>query len=134
MLKPRSALLVATLMLAGCGTPPAPPGAAPVVARAVLTADTGTPTAVTVPGDAAQVQLRLGGTLGDVDRLIAEITPVASPDAARRWPVDAAPEAGDDARASVTLPPYALPPGDYTVTVWEGDATVVRKYVFRVAQ
>jgi hypothetical protein len=121
-------------MLAGCQPPPAAPAAAPLVATAVLTADAGAPTAVTVPGDAAQVLLRLGGTLGDVERLIAEVTPVANPDAARRWPVDAAPEAGDGARASVTLPPYVLPPGDYTVTVWEGDASVVQEYRFRVAR
>lgn len=134
MLAPRSGLLVATVVLAGCGTPPAAPAAAPVITTAVLTGDILTPTPVTLPDDASQVLLRLSGPLGDVERLIAEVAPAANPDAARRWPVDAAPEAGDGARASVTLPPYVLPPGDFTVTVWEGDATVVRKYAFRVAR
>ncbi len=121
-------------LAAACGAPPpaATPAATGSIATALLPPDPPAPTAVTVPADATQITLRLGGALGDADQLTAELTPVATPDEARRWPVDAAPEAGDGARASVTLPPYALAPGDYTLTVWEGDATVVEKYAFRV--
>ncbi len=124
------------VLAAACGTPPTAgaPAATRAIATAVLTPTPPTPTAVAVPGDAAQVTLRLGGSLGDADRLTAELTPVATPDEARRWPVDTAPDAGDGAQASVTVPPYALAPGDYTLTVWEGDATVVATYAFRVAR
>ena len=39
--------------------------------------------------------------------------------------------AADGAPAMVTLPAYALPTGDYVLTVWEGDASVVARFVFR---
>ena len=31
----------------------------------------------------------------------------------------------------VTLPAYALPTGDYILTLWEGDARLVARFVFR---
>jgi len=133
----RVAVLSLTLVTAAaCGSPPASP--APADAAAIVTAllmpASGTPTSIVVPAGAAQVILRLGGALGDVDQLIVEVTPGANPDEARRWPVDGAPDTGDGARASVTLPAYALPSGDYALTVWEGDAAVVLTYALRVAR
>ncbi len=131
----RAALLTLALGACACGSPPAAP--APAVRATVTTVALpaqAAATTVTVPADAGQVVMRLGGALGDVDQLTAEVTPTATPDDARRWPVDAAPESGDGATASVTLPAYALPPGAYTATVWEGDAKVVQQYRFTVAR
>jgi hypothetical protein len=87
---------------------------------------------ISIPPAAGQVTLRLGGEFGDLDQLTAELASVAAPDSARRWPVDTAPAGPDGARASLTVPAYALAPGEYIVTIWQGDAEPVRRYAFRV--
>ena len=78
------------------------------------------------------ISLRLPGAFVDVDQLTAEIAPADAPDAVTRWPVEAASAGSDGATASVTLPAFALPPGAYSMTVWQGDAEVVRRYVFHI--
>jgi hypothetical protein len=87
-----------------------------------------------IPRQAAQVGVRLTGELGDVEHLTAEMAPVNAPDEIRRWRVDAAPAAADGAGAMVTLPPHAVPDGEYVLTLWEGDARVVARYGFRTAR
>lgn len=88
--------------------------------------------AVELSRGVAQVQLRLRGDFPEVDHLMAEIAPTAAPDSVRRWRVDPAPAASDRAGGLVTVPVYALAPGDYTLTLWEGDARVVGHYAFQV--
>lgn len=113
------------------GTPRAPAVVvltlAPVAARGG-----GDTTSLRVPTSAAQVQLRLVGDLPPADALTAEVTSMDAAETSRRWPVDAAPPANDGAQASIELPAYVLPPGDYVVTVWQGDADAVLRYGFRV--
>ncbi len=89
------------------------------------------PPTLVIPRTAAQVGLRLTGEMGEVEHLTAEVAPANAPDDARRWRVDAAPPASDAAPAMVTLPAYALPTGDYILTVWEGDARMVARFAFR---
>jgi len=128
------ALALATA-LPGCGEPaPAvPPRAAAPVPALTLTLDSASqPAALTIPPDAGQVSLRLPGELGDVDQLTAEISPADAPDEVKRWPVDGASDGSDGAKASVTLPAFALPPGAYRMTVWQGDAEVVQRYAFQI--
>jgi hypothetical protein len=136
---------VLVLMLVGvtaaCSTPPAaiPVGTAPDVTVTLVPisvtgqAPGGTPT-LEIPRAAAQVGVRLTGEVGDVEHLTAEMAPVSAPDEVRRWRVDAAPAAADGATAMVTLPPHAVPDGDYVLTLWEGDARVVARYGFRTAK
>ncbi len=136
MVRPVIAIVAATLTaLAACGGPaargPVPAEALPV-ASVLLTGESTTPPATARTAGAAQVQLRLVGELADPDSLVAEVVPVDAPDGSRRWPVDADTAALDGASATVTVPAYALPPGNYVVTVWRGDAEAVRRYPFRV--
>lgn len=133
----RLAALALTACCAAACSPAAPAGtpvgtapAATVTLEAGAPSEGGPPTLV-VPRDAAQVGLLLRGSLGEIDHLTAEVAPVASPDDARRWRVDAAIPGADDVRAMVTLPSYALPTGDYVLTLWEGDARVVARFAFR---
>lgn len=128
-------VLALAMALAGCGEPP--PGARPVAAAPVpavtLTLDSAPqPAVLTLPPDAGQISLRLPGELGDVDQLTAEISPAGAPDEVKRWPVDGASSGTDGAKASVTLPAFALPPGAYRLTVWQGDAEVVQRYAFQI--
>lgn len=130
--------LAAALAATSCASPPAestmPVGTAPaatVTLAPLTTAGASEPT-LTIPRSAAQVGLRLTGDLGDVEHLTAEVAPAASPDDARRWRADAAPPAADEARVMVTLPAYALPTGEYVLTLWEADARVVGRFAFRV--
>jgi hypothetical protein len=88
--------------------------------------------AVELTRGVAQVQLRLAGDFPELDHLMAEIAPTADPDSVGRWRVDPAPAGADRAGGLVSVPVYALAPGDYTLTVWEGDARVVGRYPFQV--
>lgn len=133
-------LLSCLALVAVACAPPAstPVGAAPDVAvtLAPVSADGpagGLPT-LEVPRRAAQLGVRLTGEVGDVEHLTAEVAPVTAPDAVRRWRVDSAPAAPDGATAMVTLPPHAVPEGEYVLTLWEGDARVVARYGFRTVR
>ena len=108
-------------------------GTAPDVTVTLAPAATASaePPTLVIPRTAAQVGLRLTGEMGELEHLTAEVAPASAPDDARRWRVDAAPPAADAAPAMVTLPAYALPTGDYILTLWEGDARVVARFVFR---
>ncbi|MFN7978205.1 MAG: hypothetical protein U0P30_08725 [Vicinamibacterales bacterium] len=122
-------------------TPPdtsAAPGAAPaatlpaVSLRLVPLLPSADVPAVAVPRDTAMVHLRLAGTdMPAAEDLVAEISAVGR-DEVKRWPVDDAPRANDDADRMVSVPPYAVPPGDYTLTLWRGDADMLRRYQFRI--
>lgn len=106
----------------------------PAVTLTVATATApGEPPTATVPRGTAMVHLRLPGTdLPPSADLVAEIAAVGS-DVVKRWPVDDAPAADDGATRVVSVPPYAVPAGDYALTLWQGDADVVQRYRFRVA-
>jgi len=126
--------------LAACAAEPGstPAGTAPSVTVTVAPATTapgpaGLPT-LEIPRDAAQVGVRLLGDLGELEHLTAEMAPATAPDEVRRWRVDPAPAAADGAAAMVTLPPHAVPDGDYLLTLWEGDARVVARYGFRTVR
>ena len=108
-------------------------GTAPDVTVTLVPAATASaePATLVIPRTAAQVGLRLTGDVGELEHLTAEVAPANAPDDARRWRVDAAPPAADSAPAMVTLPAYALSTGDYILTLWEGDASVVARFVFR---
>lgn len=128
-------VLALAMALAGCGEPPpgARSGAAAPVPAVTLTLDSAPqPAVLTLPPGAGQISLRLPGELGDVDQLTAEISPAGAPDEVKRWPVDGASSGTDGAKASVTLPAFALPPGAYLLTVWQGDAEVVQRYAFQI--
>ena len=127
--------LALAIALAGCGetAPAAPPRAAALVPAVTVTLESASqPAVLTLPPDAAQISLRLPGELGDVDQLTAEISPADAPDEVKRWPVDGAASGNDGAKASVTLPAFALPPGAYHLTVWQGDAEVVQRFAFQI--
>ena len=127
--------LVMAVSPAGCGEPATavrPRAAAPVPAVTLTLERASPPATLTIPPDAGQVSLRLPGELGDVDQLTAEISPADAPDEVKRWPVDRTPVGSDGAKASVTLPAFALPPGAYRMTVWKGDAEVVQRYAFQI--
>ena len=108
-------------------------GTAPDVTVTLAPAATGSaePQTLAISRAAAQVGLRLTGEMGELEHLTAEVAPANAPDDVRRWRVDAAPPAADAAPAIVTLPAYALPTGDYILTLWEGDARVVARFAFR---
>lgn len=89
------------------------------------------PVTAAVPRGTAQVLLRLAGDLPGADDLTAEITSLER-DEVRRWPVDDAPAGPDGATRLVAVPPYALPGGDFVLTLWVGDADVVQRYAFRI--
>lgn len=121
--------------------PPAPvsPPAAPAMPTVTLTLrasattrGTGTLVAVAIPRGTALVQLRLVGDLPPAGELTAEITAIDR-DEVKRWPVDDAPPSEDGASRAVTVPPYAVPPGDYVLALWSGDADLVQRYAFRIA-
>jgi FtsP/CotA-like multicopper oxidase with cupredoxin domain len=127
--------LTLALVMAGCNAPApaARPRAATLVPVVTLTlASDSQPAVLTLPPDAGQITLRLPGDLGDVDQLTAEISPADAPDEVKRWPVDGASGADDGATASVTVPAFAVPPGAYRLTVWQGDAAVVQRYAFQI--
>lgn len=127
--------LAIAMSLPGCGesAPAVPPRAAAPVPALTLTLESASqPAALTIPPGAGQVSLRLPGELGDVDQLTAEVSPAEAPDEVKRWPVDGASGGSDGAKASVTLPAYALPPGAYRMTVWQDDAKVVQRYAFQI--
>lgn len=90
-----------------------------------------TAAAIAVPRGTAQVRLRLTGDLPPADELTAEISAVGR-DAVRRWPVDDAEAGADGATRAVAVPPYEVPPGEFTLTLWAGDADVVQRYAFRI--
>jgi hypothetical protein len=128
------------LIAAACSTAPdaAPVGTAPDVTVTLTPVSAQGPAGglatLQIPRQATQVGVRLTGKLGDVDHLTAEMAPVSAPDEVRRWRVDVAPAANDGAGAMVTLPPHAVPDGEYVLTLWEGDARVVARYGFRTAR
>jgi len=137
-------LLASCVLAAGLAACRAEPGSTPVGTAPSVTV-TVAPTTATGPGpaglptleiprEAAQVGIRLLGDVGELEHLTAEMAPVTAPDEVRRWRVDAAPAAADGATAMVTLPPHAVPDGDYVLTLWEGDARVVARYGFRTAR
>lgn len=107
---------------------------APVVALALsplVTRGVGGGASVQVGRGVAQVRFLLGGDLPPADALTAEISAVDR-DAVRRWPVDDAPTGTEGAARAVTVPVYAVPAGDYVLTLWQGDADMVQRYAFRV--
>lgn len=129
---------VALSVAAACSAP-APNPAAPAPAAAAVAVDVpadtaGAPATLLVPADAGQIVLRLMGDTGEPSDLMLEIAPADAPDEARRWAVDAAPAGADGAHATVTLPGYALGPGLHHLTLWRGDAEVVRRQTVRVAR
>ena len=127
--------LVMAMSPAGCAEPATavrPRAAARVPALTLMPESGSLPAAMTIPPDAGQVSLRLPGEFGDVDQLTAEISPADAPGEVKRWPVDSASAGSDGAKASVTLPAFALPPGAYRMTVWMGDAEVVQRYAFQI--
>jgi hypothetical protein len=132
--------LMAAVAAACSGSPDAAPaGTAPAVTITLTPMTAEGPGAgglpmLEIPRQVAQVGVRLRGELGAVEHLTAEMAPVRAPDQVRRWRVDAAPPANDDAAAMVTLPPHAVPDGEYVVTLWEGDARMVARYGFRTAR
>jgi hypothetical protein len=131
--------IVAMIAAACSGAPHSgPAGTAPAVTVTLTPVTTrgaaGGLATLEIPRQAAQVGVRLKGELGDVEHLTAEMAPVHAPDQVRRWRVDAAPAGSDGAAAMVTLPPHAVPDGEYVLTIWEGDARVVARYGFRTAR
>ena len=129
------------LIAAACSTAPdaGPVGTAPDVTVTLTPVAAqgpagGSLVTLEIPRQAAQVGVRLTGELGDVEHLTAEMAPASAPDEVRRWRVDVAPAASDGAAAMVTLPPHAVPDGEYVLTLWEGDARVVARYGFRTAR
>ena len=85
--------------------------------------------AVTVAKQAAQVQIRITGFDRPADELTAELEARETGDV-RRWPVDAA--AGAAGSMSITVPAYAVGPGAHVLTIWAGDADLLRRYHFQV--
>jgi hypothetical protein len=132
--------LIALVSAACAAAPDAEPvGTAPEVTVTLAPVTAQRPTAgslatLEIPRHAAQVGVRLMGELGEVEHLTAEMAPVNAPDHVRRWRVDAAPGGVDGAGAMVTLPPHAVPDGEYILTLWEGDARIVARYGFRSAR
>jgi hypothetical protein len=122
----------------GPGASPADPAAStasmPAVTLTVATATGGgEPPTAAVPRGTAMLHLRLPGTgLPPAADLVAEIAALGR-DEVKRWPVDDAPAANDGATRVVSVPPYAVPAGEYALTLWQGDADVVQRYRFRVA-
>ncbi len=121
-----------------CGeAPPSapPPGDAGPVAVATLPADdaqdTAEPVAITVPAGSAQVRFELRGLDRPAVDLMAEFESVATGEM-RRWPVDEAPAADGHAVLAVTVPVYAVPPGEHRLTLWVGDAEAVRRYALQI--
>lgn len=114
---------------------PAPAGSLPVVTLAltpIVRRNGGAPPTATVPRGTAQVRLLLDGDLPAAGELTAEITAIDR-DEMKRWPVDAAPDATrQTATHAVTVPVYAVPAGDYILTLWAGDADMVQRYAFRI--
>lgn len=127
----------ATESPAGSNTaaPPVPADRLPVVTLAlmpIVTRGAGAPPTATVPRGTAQVRFLLDGDLPAPTELTAEILAVDR-DEVKRWPVDAAPETTrTTATHAVTVPVYAVPAGDYILTLWAGDADIVQRYAFRI--
>ncbi|MEZ5420954.1 MAG: hypothetical protein R2708_26935 [Vicinamibacterales bacterium] len=117
--------------------PAGPPGEADAVPIVTLTltpvvaSGATAPVAAQVPRRTAQVRFLLVGDLPPADALTAEISAVGR-DEVRRWPVDDAPTGTGEASRAVTVPVYAVPAGDYALTLWAGDADLVQRYGFRV--
>jgi hypothetical protein len=112
-----------------------PPAAMPSVALTLsairTTRSSGAVATVAVPRGTAMVHLRCTGDLPPAAGLTAELVALDR-DEVKRWPVDDAPAGDDDATRVVSVPPYVLPPGDYVLTLWAGDADIVQRYAFRV--
>ena len=130
-------LLLATLLTSGCGAPaPAPePQASPTGPVTVVTLSTpgaGDEAAasaghVRIAQDAAQVRIRLAGIDRPAGELMAELEALDTAEI-RRWPVDAA----DGDGLSITVPAYAMAAGGHVLTLWAGDADLLRRYRFTV--
>lgn len=120
---------------ANAAATPAPADSLPVVTLAlmpIVTRGAGTPPTATVPRGTAQVRFLLDGDLPAPAELTAEIMAVDR-DEVKRWPVDAAPDTPRTAAThAVTVPVYAVPAGDYILTLWAGDADIVQRYAFRI--
>ncbi len=84
---------------------------------------------VRIAKDAAQVRIRLAGVDRPADELMAELEALDTAEI-RRWPVDAADGDGDG--LSVTVPAYAMAAGGHVLTLWAGDADLLRRYRFKV--
>jgi len=82
---------------------------------------------LSIARDAAQVRIQLAGVDRPADELIAELEALDTTEI-RRWPVDAS--AGDG--LSVTVPAYAMAAGGHVLTLWAGDADLLRRYRFLV--
>jgi len=134
-----AALLLTTVLTCGCGAPAPPPEAlapptGPVAVVTLPTPGAGTQAAasavsVRVARDAAQVRIQLAGVARPADELTAELEALDTTEI-RRWPVDAA--AGDGDGLSVTVPAYAMGAGRHVLTLWAGDADLLRRYRFQV--
>lgn len=82
---------------------------------------------VTVAKQTAQVQIRVTGFDRPADELTAELESVATGEI-RRWPVDAEPGGA----MTVTVPAYAVGAGAHVLSIWAGDADLLRRYAFQV--
>lgn len=134
----RLAPLALLALLTSCGE--APPAASPAATAGPIAVvrlpvgtgqDGGAPEAVSIPAGSAQVQIRLRGIDQPAVELTAELESRATGEV-RRWPVDEATAGTDGATLAVTVPVYALPAGDHVLTLWAGDADLLRRYAFRV--
>lgn len=131
-------LVLLLVLTTGCGRSSTPEADGPAAAGPVATVDlapardpTPTPMTVTVPAGSVQVRYRLAGLDAKADELTAEIERVGS-DQIRRWRVDAVPPDPVRGAHAVVVPIYEARPGEYTLTVWAGDADVVQRYRFTV--
>lgn len=128
-------LVVLLLLACACG-PPAPDtsegAAGPVAVVTLATPEPGAATVVApeviVAKQAVQVQIRLAGFDRPADELTAELEAVETGEI-RRWPVDAASGGG---AMTVTVPAYAVGAGAHVLTIWAGDADLLRRYAFQV--
>jgi hypothetical protein len=133
----RLALALAVSAFIACDRPSAKPrdGAAPArLATFTLAGADGAGPSIVVPAEAGQVELRMLGQFGDASELTAELDGVPPTDRPQRWPVMPTGSEPTGAGVSVVVPAYALPVGEFALTVWRGDAEVVRRVVFRVRE
>jgi hypothetical protein len=123
--------LVLATLASGCGgsAPPPPAAMPPQVVRLAA----GAPVTFRKTTDIAQVALDLEGDAIPVDELIAVLEQAGKPDDVTRWSVEPTPGAPAGALGRVVVPTYALPPGDFVLVLWRGDADVVGRYRFSVA-
>jgi len=87
---------------------------------------------VSVAKGAAQVQIRLPDLDRPAAELIAELEDRETGEI-RRWSIEALP-ASEGGAMAVTVPAYAVSPGTHVLSVWAGDADLLRRYLFDVVE